>query len=128
MNLHHVGCATDDAAGLADRLAGLFDVPVAHEEHFEGMQVVFLDVGSGYLELLEPTTEDGPIARYLDDSDAGIHHVAFATPDIEAALDRAREHGVELVDDTPRAGAWGHDVAFLHPRDTGGILIEFVST
>jgi methylmalonyl-CoA/ethylmalonyl-CoA epimerase len=124
--IHHVGCATEDAAGLADRFAGLFDVPIAHEEHFEGMQVVFLEVGSGYLELLEPTTDDGPIAQYLEEQDAGIHHVAVATPDIDAELERARDHDVEPIDDTPRPGAWGHNVAFLHPRDTGGILIEFV--
>jgi methylmalonyl-CoA/ethylmalonyl-CoA epimerase len=125
--VHHVGCATEDATGLAERLSGLFDVQIAHDERFEGMQVVFLDVGGTYLELLEPTADGGPIARYLAEHDAGIHHVALSTPDVEAALDRARDHGVELVDDAPRPGAWGHEVAFLHPRDTGGILVEFVA-
>jgi methylmalonyl-CoA/ethylmalonyl-CoA epimerase len=125
--IDHVGCATENAAGLADRLVGLLDVPIAHEEQFESMQVVFLEVGEGYLELLEPTTDDGPIARHLATQEAGIHHVAFATPDIDAALERARDHGVGLVDETPRPGAWGHEVAFLHPRDTGGILVEFLA-
>jgi methylmalonyl-CoA/ethylmalonyl-CoA epimerase len=125
-SIHHVGCATDDAAALADRLAGTFDVPIVHEERFDGMQVVFLDVGGGYLELLEPSTDGGPIARYLAEQNAGLHHVALSTPAIDTALDRARDHGVEPIDETPRAGAWGHDVAFLHPRDTGGMLVEFV--
>lgn len=125
MEFDHAGIATDDAEGLADQYAALFDAGVAHEEEFEGMYVVFLDVGNGFLELLEPR-EDGTIARYLDEHGPGIHHLALSTSDIEAALDRAREHGVELVDEQPREGAWGHDVAFLHPSSTGGVLIEFV--
>jgi methylmalonyl-CoA/ethylmalonyl-CoA epimerase len=126
--IHHVGCATKDATELADRFTELFDVPIAHQERFEGMQVVFLDTGGGFLELLEPTTDDGPIHRYLDEHDAGIHHVALSTPDIDAAIDRARDLDVEPIDEEPRAGAWGHDVVFLHPRDTGGMLVEFVVT
>jgi methylmalonyl-CoA epimerase (EC 5.1.99.1) len=77
------------------------------------------------LELLEPR-DGGPIATYLDRKGPGIHHVAFATPDIGAALERAREQSIELVDDQPRPGARGHDVAFLHPDSTGGVLVEFV--
>jgi methylmalonyl-CoA/ethylmalonyl-CoA epimerase len=126
MHLDHAGIATDDAAALADQYTSLFDLAVAHEETFDGMQVVFLDVGESYLELLEPLDEDGAIARYLDKNGPGIHHLAFATDDVAAALDRARDHDVECIDDDPRPGAWGHQVAFLHPRDTGGILVEFV--
>ena len=65
MNFHHAGIATDDADTLADRYAALFDASIVHEERFDGMAVSFLDLGSGYFELLEPR-EDGPIARYLD--------------------------------------------------------------
>ena len=125
MRFHHAGIATDDAAGLADRYAELFDAPIVHEERVEGMDVVFLDVGGSYFELLEPHAE-GPIADYLDSHGPGIHHLALGTDDIAAALDRAREAGVDLVDDRPRPGAWGHEVAFLHPKSTGGALIEFV--
>jgi methylmalonyl-CoA/ethylmalonyl-CoA epimerase len=126
MDVHHVGVATPDAESLAALYGDLFRAPVAHEERFDGMTVVFLDVGGTYLELLEPD-EGGPIARYLDEHGRGVHHVALATPDIAGALDRARDLGVDLVDETPRSGAWGHEVAFLHPSSTGGVLVEFVA-
>ena len=126
MHFDHAGIATDDAAGLADRYTNLFDTHIAHEETFDGMNVLFLSLGNGYFELLEPQDGEGAIASYLDDNGAGIHHLAVATDDIGAALETAREMDISLIDAEPRPGAWGHDVAFLHPRDTGGILIEFV--
>ena len=125
MQFDHAGVATDDAAALADLFADLFDAPVAHEEEFDGMSVVFLELDDGYFELLEPHDE-GAIAKYIDKQGPGLHHLALATDDIEAALDHARELGVDLVDEEPRPGAWGHDVAFLHPKSTGGVLVEFV--
>jgi methylmalonyl-CoA/ethylmalonyl-CoA epimerase len=125
MHFDHAGIATDDADGLADKYATLFEADRVHEETFDGMAVVFLDFGNGYLELLEPL-DCGAIASYLDENGPGIHHLAVATEDIEAALHRAREAGVALVDERPREGAWGHDVAFLHPKSTGGVLLEFV--
>ncbi|MDG5819785.1 methylmalonyl-CoA epimerase [Natronococcus sp. A-GB7] len=125
MHIDHAGIATDDAAALAALYGELFGLETVHEETFDGMEVVFLDCGNGYLELLEPV-EDGTIADYLEANGPGIHHLALATDDIEAALERAREHDVALVDEQPRPGAWGHTVAFLHPKDTGGILLEFV--
>lgn len=126
MDVHHVGIATADAAGLAGLFADLLGTPVVHEERFEGMAVVFLDAGGGYLELLEPETGGGPIARHLDERGPGLHHVAFATDDVAGALDRARNLGIDPVDGSPRAGAWGHEVAFLHPNSTGGVLVELV--
>ena len=125
MHIDHVGIATEEAADLADLYADLFDAAVVHEEEFDGLRVVFLEFGDSYFELLEPL-EDGTISQFLDRNGPGIHHVALETDDIEAALDTARDPGVELIDDDPRPGAWGHDVAFLHPKSTGGVLIEFV--
>ena len=125
MHFDHAGIATDDATALADLFTDLFDLEVAHEEEFDGMRVVFLDCGNGYFELLEPL-EDGTIARYLESNGPGIHHLALATDDVDAALERARELGIDLVDEEGRPGAWGHTVAFLHPKSTGGILLEFV--
>jgi methylmalonyl-CoA/ethylmalonyl-CoA epimerase len=121
----HAGIATEDASALADRYSSLFDTPIAHEEHFDGMEVRFLDCGNGYFELLEPTDE-GPIARYLDSNGPGIHHLALTTDDIAGALDRMERNDVDCIDEEPRAGAWGHEVAFLHPNSTGGVLIELV--
>jgi methylmalonyl-CoA/ethylmalonyl-CoA epimerase len=101
---------------------------LVHDETDEnrGMRFVFLDLGNGYLELIEPLGDGGSIATYLESDGPGIHHLAFATDDASAALDRARESGIQTLDDEPRPGAWGHDIAFLHPRDTAGVLVEFV--
>ncbi|MFT4921605.1 MAG: methylmalonyl-CoA/ethylmalonyl-CoA epimerase [Haloarculaceae archaeon] len=126
MHFDHAGIATDDADALADQYATLFDADRAHEETFDGMAVRFLDLGNGYFEVLEPLETEGAIASYLERNGPGIHHLAVATEDIEAALARAREMDIDLIDEEPRAGAWGHDVAFLHPQSTGGILLEFV--
>ena len=126
MRFHHAGIATPDAAELAGLYSELFDAPLVHEERVDGMDVLFLDLDGSYFELLEPHAE-GPIARYLDTHGPGIHHLAVETDDIAAALSTARECGVDLVDDEPRPGAWGHEVAFLHPGSTGGVLVEFVA-
>ncbi|MFC6725740.1 methylmalonyl-CoA epimerase [Halobium palmae] len=127
MEFDHMGVATTDAKALAALFGDLFDVTVAHEEEFERMHVVFLELGDGYFELLEPDPEsDDAIAEFIDRHGPGIHHVALRTDDVEGALDHARDVGVELVDEEPRPGAWGHEVAFLHPKSTGGVLVEFV--
>ena len=126
MHFDHAGIATRDADGLVFLFEDLLGVEVAHQEWFDGMKLVFLEVGEGYLEVIEPMDEEGTIAKYLDREGPGIHHLAFATDDIEAALERADERGIERIDEEPRQGAWGHTVAFLHPRDTGGVLVEFV--
>ena len=127
MHVDHIGIATEDADGLADLYGELFHAPVAHEEEFDGLWVAFLEIDGAYFELLEPLESDSSIARYLENHGPGIHHVALATTDIESALAEARDLDVELIDETPRPGAWGHDVAFLHPKSTGGVLVEFVS-
>lgn len=125
MHFDHTGIATSEADSLVFLFEDLLSCEVAHEELFDGMEITFLDVGNGYLELLEPR-DGGPIADYLDEHGPGIHHLAFATDDVGAALERARKRGVELIDEEPRAGAWGHRVAFCHPKSTGGVLVEFV--
>ncbi|QIO22354.1 methylmalonyl-CoA epimerase [Haloarcula sp. JP-L23] len=127
MQFDHAGVATDDTDTLAALYETVFDAPVAHEEEFDGLRVTFLDLGNGYFELLEPLPDaEGAIPRYLDRNGPGLHHVALATEDIAAALEAARGAGVDLIDETPREGAWGHDVAFCHPTSTGGVLVEFV--
>lgn len=126
MDFDHAGIATDDADGLAALYRDLCGCEVAHTETFDGMKVVFLEFGGGYFELLEPLEDEGAIANYLDDDGPGIHHLALATDDIEATLEHARDLDIRLIDQEPRPGAWGHDVAFVHPSDTGGVLLEFV--
>lgn len=126
MRLHHLGIATEDARMLAESYATLLKTRVVHEEEFDGLDIAFLDVGNCYFELLEPLDDEGSVARFLNREGPGLHHLALAVSDLNESLSRVRESGVELVDDEPRPGAWGHDVAFLHPRSTGGVLIEFV--
>ena len=128
MEFDHAGVATDDAAETAALFSDLLDAENVHEETDEsrGMRFVFLDLGNGYIEVIEPLDDTSTIADYVAENGSGLHHVAFATDDASAALDRARGMGVETIDDEPRPGAWGHDIAFLHPRDTAGVLVEFV--
>ncbi len=126
MDFHHAGIATDDADGLAELYGSLLDVAVVHEETLEQLRAVFLETPGGYLELLEPIEPEGPIASFLADTGPGVHHLAFATDDVAGAIEHARTLDIEPIDDAPRPGAWGHDVAFLHPSDTGGVLVEFV--
>ena len=123
--LDHAGIATRNIEMLATLYTDILGCERAHEERVRGMDVVFLEFESSYLELLEPTDER-PIASYLDQHGPGIHHLAVGTDDIEAALAEARRVGVDLIDEQPRPGAWGHEVAFLHPGSTGGVLLEFV--
>lgn len=126
MDLHHVGIATREADPTAERLAAILDVPICHSEAFEGLEIRYLDCGGAYIELLEPR-EGGTVARFLERNGPGLHHVGFRTSDIADRLARSAAAGVELIDETPRAGAWGLEIAFLHPGDTGGVLIELVS-
>ena len=125
MRFDHAGVATEDAESLAFRYEDLFDCAIAHEERFGDLRVLFLSLENGYFELLEPR-EEGTISQFFENHGPGLHHIALETDDIEAALENAAEVGVELIDEDPRPGAWGHDVAFLHPDSTGGVLVEFV--
>lgn len=99
---------------------------------FEGTETVeeqkvttaFLPVGESEVELLESTSPDGPIARYLEKKGEGIQHVAFRVENIEAALAELKAKGIRLIDETPRRGAGGAKIAFIHPKATNGILVE----
>jgi methylmalonyl-CoA/ethylmalonyl-CoA epimerase len=126
MEFHHVGVATPDAAGLAATFEDLLGAEVVHEERLEGLDVAFLDGGGALLELLEPVVDEGPVARFLDRRGPGLHHLAFVVADVSAALDEVVATGAPVVSDEPRPGAWGHEVAFLHPDATGGVLVELV--
>lgn len=96
----------------------------------QGVRVAFYRLGGGAggvrLELLEPLSPDSPVERFLEKRGEGVHHVAFDVSGIEERLRALREGGVELIDDTARAGAHGTRIAFLHPRSTGGVLTELV--
>lgn len=84
----------------------------------------FLPVGESEIELLESTCEDGPIAKYIKKKGEGIQHVAFRVENIEKALAELKKKGIQLIDETPRKGAGGAKIAFLHPKATSGVLVE----
>lgn len=92
----------------------------------QGVEVCFVGAGAGKLELLEPLAADTPVGRFLARRGPGLHHIAYRVPDLEQALASLAARGFDLVDREPRAGAHGHRIAFLHPRSTGGVLIELV--
>lgn len=88
------------------------------------VKTAFLKIGQTKIELLEPTSEDSTIAKFIANRGEGIHHIAFATDSVVDALANAAENGIRLIDTTPRKGAEGLNIAFLHPKSTGGVLTE----
>lgn len=89
------------------------------------VKTAFFQVGQTKIELLEPTSEESTIAKFIEKKGEGVHHVAFATDNIEAELAHAEAEGIQLIDKTPRQGAEGLTIAFLHPKSTQGVLTEF---
>lgn len=126
VRLDHIGIAVADAAAGTAWYRDRLGLTVTHVEEVESQQVRahFLPAGGAMLELLEATAPASPIARFLEKRGPGLHHVALAVDDLRAALDELRAAGVRLIDDTPRAGAEGALVAFLHPSAAGGVLVE----
>lgn len=124
----HVGIAVaaiDAQLPFYRDVLGLRDVPVSDSD---GARIVALDAGGSLVELLEADDPDSPIGRFIAKRGAGIHHICFSVADLDDALRRCRAAGVELVDQVPRIGAEGKRIAFLHPRSTGGILIELTES
>ena len=124
--LDHIGIAVNDIdAALElyrDKLG--FEVGGIDEVPGFGVKVAFLPLGEGQIELVMPVTADSAIAKFLDKRGPGFHHLCFRVDDIWAELARLEKKGIELVDKEPREGAHGTLVAFLHPKSTGGVLIE----
>ncbi len=127
MKVDHLGIAVKDldaatavweALGL--RCEGVEEVPT------EKARIAMLPVGESRVELLESTHPDGVIARFVEKRGEGLHHIAFAVEDIEAAMARLRDQGFRLLDESPRPGAGGRRVAFIHPKSTSGVLVELV--
>lgn len=122
----HIGIAVsnlDEAVKLYSEVLGLelHGTEVVEEQK---VKVAFLPVGDTEVELLESTSPDGPIAKFIEAKGQGIQHIAFKVDDIEAALAEMKEKGLRLIDEKPRYGAGGARIAFLHPKSTNGVLIE----
>jgi methylmalonyl-CoA/ethylmalonyl-CoA epimerase len=123
--IDHVGIAVAsiDEAMATYRALGL-EIEGIEEVPHEGVRVAMLVCGESRIELLEPTAEDSPIARFLERRGPGIHHLCLGTDDIHAADGRLREAGLQLLRPQPTRGAGGCWVQFLHPKSTGGVLLE----
>ncbi|MCL6451152.1 MAG: methylmalonyl-CoA epimerase [Acetobacteraceae bacterium] len=127
LDLDHVGVAVrslEDALKVWKDVLGL-EVGGVHQVPSQNARVAFLPVGGTCVELLEPTSPDGALARFLEARGEGVQHLCFRVADIRAALERLKAAGVRLIDEQPREGARGR-VAFLHPKGTTGVLVELV--
>lgn len=126
--IDHVGVAVSDLDDAIELYERDFGMRLAHRETVEsqGVEAVLLDVGEGHVELLRPLGPETAVGKFLEKRGPGLHHVAYAVADIDAALEQAREAGLRLIDTEPRAGIRGSRVAFVHPRSTGNVLTEIV--
>lgn len=124
--IDHLGIAVPSLDAALPVYRTLFGTDVEHIEDVVDQKVrtAFFSVGESHFELLEPIGDDGPIAKYLSKRRGGIHHVCVEVSDIEAVLAAYKEQGIVLIDEEPRAGAHGKRVAFVHPKSTGGVLLE----
>jgi methylmalonyl-CoA/ethylmalonyl-CoA epimerase len=126
--IDHIGVAVEDIDAAIALYRDGFEMELAHRETVEsqGVEAVLLDVGDGHVELLAPLGPDTPVGKYMAKNGAGLHHVAYAVDDIDAALASIAGAGIQLIDSEPRVGIRDSRVAFLHPRSTNGVLTEIV--
>jgi methylmalonyl-CoA/ethylmalonyl-CoA epimerase len=124
--IDHIGIAVKSIKKTSELLSNILGLKVTGEEIVEEqkVKVAFLPLGDSELELLESTSPEGPIARFIKKKGEGIQHIAFRVDNIEKALEKLKKEGVRLIDEKPRHGAGGAKIAFLHPKDTNGIFIE----
>ncbi|HKM45041.1 MAG TPA: methylmalonyl-CoA epimerase [Dysgonamonadaceae bacterium] len=125
-HIEHIGIAVRSIEEQLPYYEGVLGLKCYNIETVEDQKVktAFFKVGQTKIELLEPTSEDSTIAKFIENRGEGVHHIAYATNDIKKALAKADEKGVQLIDKEPRKGAEGLNIAFLHPKSTGRVLTE----
>lgn len=124
--IDHIGIAVDSIEkwiGYYKDVLGL-EHTTSVEIAEQNIRVAFLKIGESQIELVEPTSDDSPIAKFLENRGSGIHHIAVLVDDIDAALAKHRESGARLIDNEPRMGAHNMRIAFIHPKASGGVLME----
>jgi methylmalonyl-CoA/ethylmalonyl-CoA epimerase len=128
VNVHHVGIAVADLDAAVARYASLFGATVEHRAVVDdqGVEAASLRIGESRVELLRPLGPETPVGKFLAKRGPGMHHLAFEVADVAAELARLRAEGAQLIDETPRQGLFGLQVAFVDPEATGGVLAEFV--
>ena len=124
--IDHIGIAVKSVKETSKLLSNILGLKVAGEEIVEEqkVKVAFLPLGDSELELLESTSTEGPITRFIEKKGEGIQHIAFRVNNIEEILEKLKKGGVRLIDEKPRYGAGGAKIAFLHPKSTNGILVQ----
>lgn len=120
----HLGIAVTDLDSALTFYRDVLQVPMRGPEESDGARIVHLDLGGSEVELLEAVSPDSPIAKFIAKRGPGLHHVCYRVANLDLAIVAARDAGYQLLDDPPRVGAGGHRIAFLHPKSTGGTLIE----
>jgi len=128
VRIHHVGIAVSDLDASIAMYRDVFHAELTHRvaSPSEGQETALMSAGGTELELMMPTREDSPVGKFVAKRGPGMHHVAFAVPDIRKALAEARAAGMQLVDEEPRTGVHGSPIAFIHPKSAGGVLTELV--
>lgn len=128
LDIDHVGIAVDDLEGSVERYRRTLGVEPSHRERVEdqGVEEVLFPAGTSFIQLLGSLGADTPVGRFLAARGPGVHHVAYRVDDVAASLDRLRGQGVRLVDEVPRRGSRDTLIAFVHPKEMGGVLIELV--
>ena len=126
LGIEHVGIAVDDLNGISDVFGDLLGLELRSREKIDDQQVItdIYETGSGKLEFLKATDPDSPISRFIEKKGTGMHHISLIVDNLQAALDYLKGEGTKLIDTSPRIGAEGFKIAFLHPRSTSGILVE----
>ena len=126
--IDHIGVAVEDLDASIALYESTFGMKLVHRETVteQGVEAVLLDVGENHVELLAPLGPDTPVGKFLAKKGPGLHHVAYQTDDIEAALRSLKDAGLRLIDETPRTGIRNSRVAFLHPGPSGSVLTEIV--
>ncbi len=124
--IDHIGIAVEHIADRLDYYVNTLGLRLIGEEMVEDqrVRVALLEIGESRIELLEPTDESSPVAKFLSKYGERIHHIAVRVNDITSALEEHKTRGHRLIDETPRAGAHGTLIAFVHPKTTGGVLLE----
>jgi len=126
LKIDHLGIAVNSIEAGKQFWSDILGLQFEGAETVEEQKVTtaFFPVGESEVELLESTAPDGPVAKYIEKKGTGIQHIAFRVENIDAALQELKDKGVQLIDQTPRRGAGGAKIAFLHPKATGGVLVE----
>ena len=124
--IDHIGIAVKGIEQAGKFYTDLLGLEIEDIEHVsdQRVNVAFIPIADSEVELVESTDSDGPVAKYLDSRGEGVQHIAFRVEDIEEALRELKEKGVRLIDKAPRKGAGGAKIAFIHPKETNGVLVE----